>query len=99
MSALIQAAMGYYTVMANNSAYSMMMGNNARLGLLGYASNLGAMAGNGMDNVSFKALADMDTKLELQAITDSFNYKYSKAMLEKLKKMQEEDDNHLNYMA
>ena len=80
-----------YTMMANNSAYNMMRLNSARMGLL---SNAG--------NVSFGslgALAAMDTQYELDMITNSLQYKMSKAMLEQIKKQQKEDAKRFSVFA
>jgi len=80
-----------YTMMANNSAYNMMSLNSARMGLL---SNVG--------NVSFGslgALAAMDTQYELDMITNSLQYKMSKAMLEQIKKQQKEDAKRFSVFA
>ena len=80
-----------YTMMANNSAYNMMSLNNARMGLL---SNVG--------NVSFGslgALAAMDTQYEMDMITNSLQYKMSKAMLEQIKKQQKEDAKRFSVFA
>ena len=80
-----------YTMMANNSAYNMMSLNSARMGLL---SNVG--------NVSFGslgALAAMDTQYEMDMITNSLQYKMSKAMLEQIKKQQKEDAKRFSVFA
>ena len=80
-----------YTMMANNSAYNMMSLNNARMGLL---SNVG--------NVSFGSLgafAAMDTQYEMDMITNSLQYKMSKAMLEQIKKQQKEDAKRFSVFA
>ena len=91
VSAVNAISMAHYTMLANNSAYSMMSANQARMSLL---SNAG--------NVSFGslgALAAMDTQLELQAINNSLQYKMAKAMLEQLKKQQKEDAERFSIFA
>ena len=93
MSAINAISMANYTIMANNSAYNWMNAANARLGLI---SNLGP------NNVSFGSLESlhaMDTQLELDMLTNSLRYKMSKAMLESLKKLQEEDAKRFNVFA
>lgn len=70
-----------YTAMMNNAAYNMMSANNARMGLIS----------SPMNNISFGALAAMDTQLELQSITNSLQYQMYKAMLEQSKKQLKED--------
>jgi hypothetical protein len=79
---LIQALSAMrYTAMMNNAAYNMMSTNNARMGLLS----------SPMNNISFGALAAMDTQLGLQSITNSLEYQMYKAMAEQSKKQLKED--------
>ena len=78
-------------VMANNAAFGFMSAANARMGL---AHNAG--------NISFGSLNQLktiDTNLELDMISNSFQYKMAKAMLEQAQKQQKEDAKHLNIFA
>ena len=84
MSLVNIMSIGYYTSLANNSAYSMMRANNARMGLI---SSISANPSFG----SLESLSAMDTQYELSAINNSLQYKIAKAMLEQLKKQQKED--------
>ena len=93
ISAINSISMGYYTAMANNSAYNMMAASNARMGLISSPM---------MSNLSFGSLgtlAAMDTQYELDMITNSLQYKMAKAMLEQLKKQQKEDAKRFSIFA
>ena len=74
----------HYTALANNAAYSMMNINNTRMNLLNDTAG-------GIGCCSLEQLADLDTQLELDAITNSLQYKMAKIMIEQLKKQQKED--------
>ena len=87
MSLLVNAmSIAHYTRMANNAAYSMMRINNSRMDMI-------SSMGNGMDfgTSSLESVAALDTQLEIDSLTSSFQYKFAKAMLEQLKKQQKED--------
>lgn len=90
ISAVNSISMGYYTMMANNSAYNMMAAANARTNMISSPM---------MNNISFGALAAMDTQYELDMITYSLQYKMAKAMLEQLKKQQKEDAKKFSIFA
>ena len=77
--------MNSYTMMAHNMAFRGMMANNARL------SMLNSLNGQHYSPSQLAALNAMDTNLELEAMNSSVQYKCAKAMLESLKKLQ--DDN------
>ena len=82
------------TIMANNAAFGWMNAANTRMGLA-------ASAGNPA-NVSFGSSANlvaMDTQLELDMITNSFEYKMAKAMLEQAEKQEKEDRQRFNRLA
>ena len=89
MSLINAISMMHYTMLANNSANAMMSISNARMGLLG--APMGCM--------SPSALCALDTQMELDMITNSLQYKMSKAMLEQLKKQQAEDAKRFNVFA
>lgn len=84
MSLMNIMSIGYYTGLANNASYAMMSSNNSRMGLI---SSMGANPSFG----SLETLNALDTQYELNAITNSLQYKFAKAMLEQLKKQQKED--------
>lgn len=93
MSAIGAIAMANYTMMANNSAYNWMNAANARMSMI---SNMNPY------NVSFGSLESlhaMDTQLELDMLTNSLQYKMAKAMLESLKKLQEDDAKRFSVFA
>ena len=90
VSAVNSISMGYYTMMANNSAYNMMAAANARTNMISSPM---------MNNISFGSLAAMDTQYELDIITNSLQYKMAKAMLEQLKKQQKEDVKRFSIFA
>ena len=90
VSAVNSISMGYYTMMANNSAYNMMAAANARTNMISSPM---------MNNISFGSLAAMDTQYELDMITNSLQYKMAKAMLEQLKKQQKEDVKRFSIFA
>ena len=90
ISAVNSISMGYYTMMANNSAYNMMAAANARTNMISSPM---------MNNISFGSLAAMDTQYELDMITYSLQYKMAKAMLEQLRKQQKEDAKKFSIFA
>ena len=90
VSAVNSISMGYYTMMANNSAYNMMAAANARTNMISSPM---------MNNISFGSLAAMDTQYELDIITNSLQYNMAKAMLEQLKKQQKEDVKRFSIFA
>ena len=93
ISAVNSISMGYYTMMANNSAYNMMAAANARTNMISSPM---------MNNISFGSLgtlAAMDTQYELDMITNSLQYKMAKAMLEQLRKQQKEDAKKFSIFA
>ena len=84
MFAINALSMGNYLMMANNAVFRGISANNARLGMI-------SGMGYGMGTQSLSALSAMDTQLELDALTSGLQYKYAKAMLEQLKKLQKDD--------
>ena len=87
MSLLVNAlSIAHYTRMANNAAYSMMKVNDSRMNMI-------SSMGFGMDcgYAPTEDIADVDTRLELDAMSSSLQYRIAKAMLEQLKKQQKED--------
>ena len=91
VSAVNAVSMGYYTMMANNSAYNMMAAANARTNMISSPMM--------MNNISFGSLAAMDTQYELDMITNSLQYKMARAMLEQLRKQQKEDAKRFSIFA
>ena len=93
VSAINAMSMGYYTMMANNSAYNMMAAANARTNMISSPM---------MNNISFgslSSLAAMDTQYELDMLTNSLQYKMARAMLEQLKIQQKEDAKRFSIFA
>ncbi len=73
-----------YTMMANNAVFRGLSANNARLGLLSSPIS-------DLNPQQLAQLSALDTQLELDAMTCSLQYKCAKAMLESLKKLQDDD--------
>jgi hypothetical protein len=90
MSVIQAIAAAQYTMMKNNAAYNMISANNSRLGLIS------SMPAN---NISFGSLAAMDTEFEIQALTNNLQYLMAKAMLEQVKKQQQEDAKSFSIFA
>ena len=93
VSAINAISLGYYTTLANNSAYNMMSAMNARRNLL---------SSSAMNNVSFgslQTLSALDTQYELETISNSLQYKISQAMIKQLKKQQKNNISNFNTFA
>ncbi len=95
MSAILALSAMHYTYMKNNAELNMMRINNARMGML---CSPGDTAG-GIGSNSLEALCDLDTQLELDSISNNFQYMFAKSMLENIKKRQKEDSKSLNIFA
>ena len=94
MSAILALSAANYINMKNNAAMNMMNINNARLGMLCNPSETaGGIA------CSPEALCAMDTQMELDALTNSLQYQFAKAMLEQIKKQQKEDAKRFSVFA
>ncbi len=93
MSAINAISMANYTMMANNSAFNMMQAGNARVGMLSGLNGYNVSFG------SLESLHAMDTQLELDMLSNSLQYKMSKAMLEQLKKQEQEDAKRFSIFA
>ena len=91
MSAIQAISAMHYTSLANSAAYNMMRASNARMSMI-----------SSMSNPSFgslEAISAMDTRLELDMITNSLQYKMAKAMMEQIKKQQKEDSERFSLFA
>ena len=91
MSAIQAISAMHYTSLANSAAYNMMSATNARMSMI-----------SSMGNPSFgslEAISAMDTRLELDMITNSLQYKMAKAMMEQIKKQQKEDSERFSLFA
>ncbi len=73
--------------MKNNAALNMMKINNARMSML--CCPLSDTTGG--IGCSPEALSAIDTQMEIDALTNSLQYQYAKAVLEQIKKQQKED--------
>lgn len=71
MSAIQAISAAYYTSMAHNAAYAMIMNNQARLGLL-----------NNPSFGSMQALAALDNRLAMDQLSNSLRYRIANAILE-----------------
>lgn len=70
--------------MLNNAVFRGISANNARMNMI-------SGMGYNMNPMSLASLSAMDTQLEMDALTCGLQYKYAKAMLENLKKLQKEE--------
>jgi len=95
MSATLALSAAHYINMKNNAAMNLMNINNARLGMM---CNPGGES-TGTIGCSPDALCAMDTQMELDALTNSLQYQYAKAMLEQIKKQQKEDAKQFSIFA
>ncbi|MBR2430604.1 hypothetical protein IKB17_03965 [bacterium] len=93
VSAINAITLGYYTSLANQSAFNMMSATNARMGMLSSPM---------MNNISFGSLehiSAIDTQYQLSLLTNSLQYKMAKAMKNQLEKQQKEDAKRFNVFA
>lgn len=91
MSAIQAISVMHYTSLANSAAYNMMSASNARMSMISSISN--------PSFGSLEAISAMDTRLELDMITNSLQYKMAKAMMEQIKKQQKEDSERFSLFA
>ena len=77
------------------NSQNMININNARMSLL---CNPGGEA-TGSIACSPEALCAMDTQMEINALTNSLQYQYAKAMLEQIKLQQKEDAKRFSLFA
>ena len=94
MSAMLALSAMQYITMRNNAVMNMMRINNARMNLL---CSPGDTAGG--IGCSPEALCAMDTQMEIDALTNSLQYQYAKAMLEQIKLQQKEDAKRFSLFA
>lgn len=94
MSAILGVSAAHYTYMKNNALMNMMNISNARMGML---HSLGDTTGG--IGCSPEALCAMDTQMEIDALTNSLQYQFAKAMLEQIKKQQKEDAKQFSLFA
>lgn len=92
MSAIQAFTMARSIVAANNAMYNWMNASNSRRGLLSSVSHNPSFG-------SLKTLSDIDTRLELDMLTNNLQYKMAKAMLENAKKAQKEEAKRFNVFA
>ena len=89
MSAILALSAMHYLSMKNNAALNTMKISNSRMNMLSDCS--GESTGGIGCNTSLEALCAMDTQMEMDALTNSLQYQFAKAMLEQIKKQQKED--------
>ena len=90
MSAIQAVSAAYYTSLAHNAAYSMIMNNMALNSMVRNAGNV-SFAGLG-------SLAAMENRLVMDNMNNSLRYRIANMMLENQKKMQKKH-NGLNLLA
>lgn len=95
MSAILALSAAHYINMKNNALMNMMNINNARMGLM---CEPGGDTTGGVA-CSPEALCAMDTQMELDAMTNSLQYMYAKAVLEQIQKQQKEDAKRFSLFA
>ena len=95
MSAILALSAMHYINMKNNAALNMMRINDARMGLLcGPAGDT-----TGGIGCSPEALCALETQMESDALINSVQYQFAKAMLEQIKKQQKEDAKRFSIFA
>ena len=95
MSAILALSAMHYINMKNNAALNMMRISNARMGMLCSPDDPNC----GIGSYSLDALCAMDTQMEADAITNSLQYQYAKAMLKQIEKQQKEDAKRFSLFA
>lgn len=90
MSAIQAVSAAYYTSLAHNAAYSMIMNNMAMNSLVRNAGNI-PFAG-------MRSLAATENRLVMENMNNSLMYRIANTMLENQKKMQKKH-NGLNLLA
>lgn len=94
MSAISAISAMQYIAMKNNAVMNMININNARMNLMcGLSDTTGGIG------CSPEALCAMDTQMEIDALTNSLQYQYAKAMLEQIKLKQKEDAKSFSIFA
>ncbi len=96
MSAILALSAMNYINMKNNAAYNMMKISDARMSMLCCP---GGDTAGGIGVGGLEALCAMDTQMEIDALTNSLQYQYAKAMLEQIKKQQKEDAKRFSLFA
>ena len=92
MSVIQAVSAAYYTSMAHNAAYAMIMNNQARMGMVGNAGNIAFCGG------SMQALAAMDNRLAMDNLNNSLRYRIAEVMLENQKNAKKKTSG-LNFLA
>ena len=95
MSAILAVSAMQYIAMKNNAVMNMINISNARMNLL---CNPGGDT-TGSIGCSPEALCAMDTQMEINALTNSLQYQYAKAMLEQIRLKQKEDAKRFSLFA
>lgn len=93
MSLISLMAFNSSSILASHSAYNMMSVSNARLGML--SSSI-------MRNPSFgslRTLALLDTMCEQKMLTNSLQYKMSRAIIEQQEDQKKKDSKKFNVFA
>ena len=94
MSAISALSAMQHICMKNNAVMNMMKINNARMNLLCCPGDT-----TGGIGCSPEALCALDTQMEIDALTNSLQYQYAKAMLEQIKLQQKEDAKRFSIFA
>ena len=81
--------------MKNSAQLNMMRINNSRMSML---CTPGDTTG-GIGCNSLEALCEMDTQMEIDALTNNLQYLYAKAMLENIEKRQKEEAKRFSLFA
>lgn len=93
VSAINALSLGYYTTLANNSAYNIMSITNTHNNLLSSPT---------MKNVNFgslQTLSTLDSYYEIEMITNSLQYKIAQSIIKQLETQQKENANNFNAFA
>ena len=92
MSVIQAISAAYYTSMAHNAAFAMIMNNQARMSMVRNAGNI--PFGSNM-----QALAAMDNRLAMDNLNNSLRYRIANTMLENQRNAKKQKTSGLNLLA
>ena len=92
MSVIQAISAAYYTSMAHNAAYAMIMNNQARMSMV-------RNAGNVPFGANMQALAAMDNRLAMDNLNNSLRYRIANVMLENQRNAKKQKTSGLNLLA
>ena len=93
MSVIQAISAAYYTSMAHNAAYAMIMNNQARMSMVRNAGNIPFGSAN------MQALAAMDNRLAMDNLNNSLRYRIANIMLENQRNAKKQKTSGFNFLA